>query len=117
MAAAGEKGRERRAHTRYPVKLDVNYRRGESYLYSRAENLSELGIFLVSEELHEVGTRLELRFAAPEGGEAIELTGEVVWVERGTGGRQSGLGIKFVDPDPLVKERIRSLIRTVAFLE
>ena len=108
---------ERRSHHRHPVRLDVNYRRGESYLFSRVENLSELGIFIVSEEPFDKQTRLELRFLPPEGGEAIEITGEVVWVERGTAGRQPGMGVRFINPSPQVRQRIQALIRTVAYLE
>jgi type IV pilus assembly protein PilZ len=112
-----DSGEERRLHPRHPVKIDVNYRRGETYLYSRTENLSELGIFLVSKEPLERKTKLELRFSAPEGGHPIEVTGEVVWVDKGGGGRSPGMGIRFVDPSPEVRERIKSLIRTIAYLE
>jgi type IV pilus assembly protein PilZ len=108
---------ERRSHHRHPVRLDVNYRRGETYLFSRAENLSELGIFIVSDEPFDKTTELDLRFLPPEGGEAIEITGEVVWVERGTAGRQPGMGVRFINPTPQLRQRIQALIRTVAYLE
>ena len=108
---------ERRSHRRHHVRLDVNYRRGENYLFSHSENLSELGIFIVSEEPFEEKTQLELRFLPPEGGEAIEITGEVVWVEQGGQGREPGMGVRFINPNPQARRRIQALIRTVAYLE
>lgn len=108
---------ERRSHHRHRIRLDVNYRRGENYLFSRSENLSELGIFIVTDEPFDEHTHLELRFLPPEGGEAIEIEGEVAWVERGAKGRVPGMGVRFVNPSPQIRQRIQALIRTIAFLE
>ncbi len=108
---------ERRGLPRHRVKIDVNYRCGETYLFAHTENLSELGIFLVLKEPFATGTRIELRFAPPEGGEPIEVTGEVMWVKSGDPSQKPGMGVRFVDPSPQVHERIKSLIRTIAYLE
>ncbi len=116
---AGNKTRsfsERRVFPRHSAKIDVNYRRGENYLFSHTENLSELGIFLVSKEPLDKGTEIELRFLPP-GGDPIEITGVVTWVERGGQGKQPGMGVRFLDPSPKIRERIKSLIRTIAYLE
>lgn len=108
---------DRRTSFRHNVHIDVDYRMGESYLFSRAENLSELGIFLASNEPYTVQTRIELRFRAPEGDEPLKIKGEVVWVETGAGGKTPGMGIRFFDLDIPQKERIKSLIRTIAYLD
>ncbi len=108
---------ERRAFIRHQVKIDVNYRRGETYLFSRSENLSELGIFLVSREPLTKGDLLELRFLSPEGGDPIEIKGEVMWLEKGIRGKQPGMGVRFIDPSPQIRKRIKALIRTIAYLE
>jgi uncharacterized protein (TIGR02266 family) len=108
---------DRRVFPRHPVKLEVNYRHGETYLFSRTENMSEIGIFLVSEEPVETGTALALSFAPPEGGDSIEVDGVVVWVENPGGVRRPGMGVRFVGPSRKVRERIKALIRTVQYLE
>jgi uncharacterized protein (TIGR02266 family) len=109
-------GQERRVFPRHKAKIDVNYKHGDTYLFSETENLSELGIFLVSTKPFEKGTKLELTFRQPEGGEPIEVTGEVMWVEQESSGRKPGMGIRFIEPNEKQRARIKALIRTVAYL-
>ena len=108
---------ERREQARFAAKLKVNYRHGDTYLYSRTSNVSELGIFLLSDEPLPPGSVLELEFNAPESRHPICVTGQVRWVEEGGLQTESGMGIQFIDLTPDLKARLRSLIRTVAFIE
>jgi len=108
---------ERRERTRFPVRIDVNYRHGDTYLYSRSSNVSELGIFLVSENPAQKGARLALEFHIPHVRNPISVTGKVAWVEDGQSGAERGMGIQFVDLTPEQQKQIRSLIRTVAFID
>ncbi len=108
---------ERRTAVRHPVRLDVNFRHGDAYLYSRASNLSEFGIFLVSDDPLPQGATLELQFNMPGGGEPLIVTGEVVWVDEGAADREQGMGIRFIDLPQETKTRVKALIRTVAYLE
>ena len=109
--------KDRRGKTRYDVKLDVNYRHGDVYLYSRSSNASEFGIFLVSATPLPKGSTLELEFKVPHARESITVLGEVRWVEDGEGGQEPGMGIQFVDLDSDKQQRIRSLIRIVACID
>ena len=116
MTDTTTKGPDRRLHTRHPIKVDVNYSHEENYLFAHATNLSELGIFITSKNPPQKGTMLNLNFSSPESGETIEVAGEVVWIETGEGGRTPGMGVQFIDPSPQVRKRIKSLIRTIAYL-
>ncbi len=109
-------GRERRVHTRHKVKVEVNCRHGGTYLFAHSVNVSELGIFIAAKDPLEVGSELDLSFEAPESGETIEISGEVVWVENGVEGRSRGMGIQFKDPAPQIQKRIKDMIRTIAYL-
>jgi uncharacterized protein (TIGR02266 family) len=112
-----EGNRERRVHPRHNAKVDVNYKHGDTYLFSKTENLSEFGIFLVSATPFETGTKLELTFRQPEGaGESIEVNGEVMWIEQEGSGRKPGMGVRFIEPNEKQRARIKALIRTVAYL-
>jgi uncharacterized protein (TIGR02266 family) len=111
-----DKNPDRRMHTRHRVKIDVNFRHEENYLFAHSTNLSELGIFLSSQNPLDKGTRIDLSFASPESGETIEVAGRVAWVETGDRGRTPGMGIQFIDPSPQVRERIKAIIRTIAYL-
>jgi uncharacterized protein (TIGR02266 family) len=108
---------DRRGRARTDVKLDVNYRHGDVYLYSRSSNASEFGIFLLSDEPRPVGSLLELEFKTPHARQPIKVTGKVVWVEENKGGAETGMGVQFVDLDSETQQRIRSLIRIVACID
>ncbi len=110
-------GSERRESTRYDVRLEVNYRHGDNYLFSRTSDASDLGIFLVSENPLPVGSSLELEFNAPHSREPIRVLGTVTWVEHGASGKEPGMGIKFLELTPQVQTRIKSLIRIFAILD
>lgn len=107
---------ERREDLRYRIQLDVNYRHGENYLFSRSENLSLMGVFLCADDPLPVGTRLNLRFSPLGGGDVIDLDGEVVWVENPGTTKVAGMGIRFVDPSPTARDRVKMLIRTMTYL-
>ncbi len=110
---------ERRSHPRYSVSsLQVDYDAGEEhFLFAYVENISEMGIFLRSDEPLPVGTELTLRFR--EGGEPLELKGRVMWVNpaRGDGSDLNpGMGIRFESLDSEARERVVRLVKTIAYL-
>lgn len=110
-------GRDRRSFERFPVNLSVDYSNGENFLFSYIENISEMGIFIRSDEPLEVGTRLDLRFGTEE---PLALAGMVVWVNpvRPTGDNPNpGMGIRFDGLTPDQRERIVELVRTIAYLQ
>jgi len=107
---------DRRRDTRHEARLEVNYRRGDTYLFSRSSNISELGIFLMTNEPLLSGAIIELRFNTPRGQEQIEVTGEVMWVDPGEDS-EAGMGIRFINTSDEVRRRIKTLIRTVAYLD
>ena len=110
-------GDDRRERIRYAVRVDVNYRHGDTYLFARTSNVSELGIFLVSDNPKPEGTILALEFRLPNSRRSMEVKGRVAWVDRGQGGNEPGMGIQFVDLVPEVQQQIKSLIRTMAFID
>lgn len=111
-------GIERRRHERYDTSISVDYSSGETFLFSYIQNISEMGIFIRCDAPLPIGTVLELRFA-PDGQEPIELAGEVTWVNpyRPFGENLNpGMGVRFDDLSPEMRERVVALVRTVAYL-
>jgi type IV pilus assembly protein PilZ len=111
-------GRERRKYERFETSISVDYSSGDTFLFSYIQNISEMGIFIRSDDPFPVGTVLSLSFA-PEGQEPIELSGEVTWVNpyRPFGDNPNpGMGLRFRDLTPELRERIVELVRTVAYL-
>src|SRR5690242_3981643 len=113
-----EDPKDRRRHERYPTSIQVDYSSGDTFLFSYIQNISEMGIFIRSDTPLPIGTHLELRFT-PDGQEPIELVGEVTWVNpyRPFGDNLNpGMGVRFNELTPEMRERIVSLVRTVAYL-
>ena len=111
-------GIERRRHERFDTAISVDYSSGETFLFSYIQNISEMGIFIRSDDPLPIGTVLELRFT-PDGQEPIELAGEVTWVNpyRPFGENLNpGMGVRFDRLSADMRERIVSLVRTVAYL-
>lgn len=109
---------ERRGTDRVPVRFEVNCRYDQTYLFSRAGNLSEFGIFLVTSSPAKVGTEVDLKFNAGNSSDSnFEVRARVVWIDHDGDGAETGMGLQFVEVAPETGKRIRALIRTVAYLD
>lgn len=110
---------DRRLHERYATEIQVDYRSGENFLFSYIQNISEMGIFIRSNEPLPVGSDLDLRFH-PDGEEPLEIRGQVVWVNpvRPIGENiNPGMGVRFENLTPELRERVVELVRTIAYLQ
>jgi type IV pilus assembly protein PilZ len=113
-------GIDRRQHQRVDVDWSVDYRASETFLFAYISDISAMGIFVRTPSPEPPGTRLNLRFSPP-GNPLLELEGEVIWInpprDAEEPGRQSGMGIKFVDLNPGQRDQILRLVRTFAYLD
>ena len=112
-------GRERRSYERFDAELSVDWASGENFLFSYITNISEMGIFIRSDDPPAVGTTLRMRFA-PQGAEALALEGVVAWINplRVDGENLNpGMGVRFTELTPEQRERLVEIIRTVAYLQ
>ena len=113
-----DSGADRRSHERFDTSIKVDYASGETFLFSYITNISEMGIFIRSDTPAPRGTALTLRFAAP-GGNALDIVGEVTWVNpvRPNGENLNpGMGVRFTELTVEARERVVELVRTVAYL-
>lgn len=109
---------ERRSYTRVPLTIAVDYASGDTFLFSSIRNISEMGIFIRSDNPLPIGTQLKLRFALPSSA-AMHLAGEVVWINplRDDGeDLNPGMGVRFLELTPEGRERLVELVHTVAYL-
>lgn len=115
----GSGGVERRTYERFDAELSVDWASGESFLFSYITNISEMGIFIRSEDPPPVGTALRLRFSI-DGEEPLALDGTVVWINplRPSGDNPNpGMGVRFTELSSDQRERVVDLVRTVAYLQ
>ncbi len=109
---------ERRHFDRYEVEWAVDCVASDTFLYASITNISEMGIFVRTVDPLRVGTLLRLCFAPP-GGETFTLNGCVAWVNhvRENGDNPNpGMGVRFVELKLEDRERIVSIIRTIAYV-
>jgi type IV pilus assembly protein PilZ len=91
----------------------------DTFLYASITNISELGIFVRTEEPLQVGTRLTLRFTPPNLHAPFVLVGQVQWVNPVrvlAENPNPGMGIRFVDLTPEDREQLVETIRTIAYV-
>ncbi len=111
---------ERRRAPRVLVDLEVDYASEENYLFAYITDISETGIFVRTTTPEPPGTNLNLRFKPDDEGPSIEIEGKVIWVNPYRPGTPDnlhpGMGIRFVDLDDELRDRLLELVRRFAYL-
>jgi len=114
-----DKTDERRRSPRVLVDLEVDCASEDNYLFAYITDISATGIFVRTTTPEQPGTHLNLRLSSDDA-EALELEGEVIWVNpyRPTtpDNLHPGMGIRFVNLDNELRDRLFELIRRFAYL-
>lgn len=116
-------GADRRAHARHDTWLTVDVQRGDTFLFAYVTNVSEMGIFVRSEDPLPVGTDIKVRIASVTrwiGAPPLELDGIVAWInpyKPYADNPNPGMGVRFVSLTGAQRERLVQLVRTVAYLK
>lgn len=110
---------ERRSAERIDVTWSVDCETEDTFLYANITDISELGVFVRTQDPLEIGTRLTLRFAPPGSTEEFVTKGQVQWVNpvRMLGHNPNpGMGVRFVELTGEARERLVELVRTIAYV-
>ena len=100
----------RRKALRVPSNLRIECSAGESHESDCAREISEGGVFLVTERPIAVGTPLRLRLTGDRG-QTVEVEGAVVWSRSpGQGAPPPGIGVEFLDLDESQREAVVYLV-------
>lgn len=109
----------RRLSARIDVTWSVDCETEDTFLYASITNISEMGIFVRTNEPLAVGTRLTLRFAPLHRSDPFVLDGIVQWVNALRPLQDNpnpGMGVRFAKLTPEDRERIVEVVRTIAYL-
>jgi type IV pilus assembly protein PilZ len=113
-------GSDRRAATRVLVDLQVDYASEDNYLFAYITDISETGIFVRTTTPEQPGTHLNLRFQPDDAGPQIQIEGTVIWVNPfrpdSMDNLHPGMGIRFVELDDELRDRLLELVRRFAYL-
>jgi type IV pilus assembly protein PilZ len=105
--AATPSGTERRASARMPVEMWVEDLTDGGVVYRRAGNLSRGGLYLDQTIPLPIGSKVKLRFSLPDESSPIAVTAQIVSINSR---ERLGMGVKFLDLDRGVQDRIGSYI-------
>jgi uncharacterized protein (TIGR02266 family) len=110
---------ERRRAPRVLVDLEVDCASEDNYLFAYITDISATGIFVRTTTPEQPGTHLNLRLSA-EDADRLEAEGEVIWVNPYRPGTPDnlhpGMGIRFVNLDNELRDRLFELVRRFAYL-
>jgi type IV pilus assembly protein PilZ len=111
---------DRRAAPRVLVDFEVDYASEDNYLFAYITDISETGIFVRTTTPEPPGTNLNLRFRLDDKSPQIEVEGKVIWVNPYRPGSADnlhpGMGIRFIELDDELKDRLLELVRRFAYL-
>lgn len=98
---------------------DVDCDTEDTFLFASLTNISEMGIFVRTNDPLPVGTTMTLRFAPRPPDTPFTMEGRVEWLNRLSvfgDNLNPGMGIMFIDLQREERERLVSAIRTIAYL-
>lgn len=108
----------RRTRERFAVTWNVDCETEDTFLYATITNISEMGIFVWTEDPHPVGTTVRLKFSPADVAIGpFDLEGSVQWINPVRPGCPNpGMGIRFEALAPEDRERLVEVIHTIAYL-
>ena len=111
VETAKENWADRRSSPRVVLKTAVTFSSESNFYTGFLDNISEGGLFIATYHPAELGTKMQVEFSLPDGGEPITVKAEVRWVRaQGADGEGStpGLGLRFTDLDDKDRNRIET---------
>jgi uncharacterized protein (TIGR02266 family) len=104
-------GSEKRRTLRVPVAFRVKVDTARGRFNGVGRDLSEGGMGVYLPKLPPLGSQVEMEFVLSEGADAIRVSGEVSYHQRGSGGATSDwMGVRFVRMDTASHEAIRRFV-------
>ncbi|HOX47139.1 MAG TPA: TIGR02266 family protein [Myxococcota bacterium] len=92
-----ESGEDKRIFPRAPMLLKVEYSNAAQFLADYTENISEGGVFIITEDFYQKGAQLDFSVSFPGLLDPIQVRGEVMWRrEARSPGEPAGIGVRFL---------------------
>jgi len=101
-----------RRDKRCPVKLMVTYPNAKEFQSDYTKNISRGGLFVMTTSPPAMGTKVAINLHLPALAEPINIIGEVVHTQTsGEDGEAPGVGLKFIDMEPISRGTLASYLR------
>jgi len=99
----------RRSTNRVELKAQVTVSSETNFFTGLSENISEGGVFISSLAPPDLGTVIDTEISTGEGGQAIKVSAEVMWI-RTEQGQPVGCGCRFLNVDEVTAARLKDFI-------
>ncbi len=112
-AVHDQSGAHRRAFPRCCVQVEVGLHSESNFYGGLSENLSVGGVFVATHAaLPPVGTSVEVELHLPSSAQPLRVAGTVAWLRDSSPGGEGGpgMGIRFDDLAPPVRQAVRSFL-------
>jgi uncharacterized protein (TIGR02266 family) len=103
---------QKRAFERFPIQtlVDLEFT-DQTYRHEFSRNMSNTGIYLDTDKLLPIGTKMTLRFVVPNLDWVFEIKSKVIWnvqvtMDQRLDGKKDGMGILFESMDSQDQEKI-----------
>jgi uncharacterized protein (TIGR02266 family) len=93
-----------RESRRFPIMVEVRYKSDSVFVTDVTDDLSEDGAFIVTDQLLEVGTQMELKWRLPGQLLPFKVKAKVVWQRPR---ERQGIGVRFVYEKKTQREKLR----------
>jgi type IV pilus assembly protein PilZ len=106
-------GDNRRAHSRKPIELKVEYKRLNTFFADYTRNISKGGTFIKTRNPLDVGTAFVFHLHVPTMQQPLELSGRVKWIiadGEEKAGEEPGMGIEFVYEDDSARNKVAQMV-------
>lgn len=104
-----------RATPRAAARFRVDYACEGNYLISYSRNISADGMFVCTKTPAPVGALLQLVFSIGDLHE-VAVTAQVVWSGPLRGAGECGMGLRFIDAPPTLRDAVLEIVHRVAVL-
>jgi len=104
---------ERRFNKRVPGKFKISYIHDGDYLFSYTKDISADGMFIYVKNPPPVGESIDLTFSIGELNN-VSVAAEVSWINAFVSSKDTGMGVRFINTPPALKEAILDIIHRIA---
>jgi uncharacterized protein (TIGR02266 family) len=106
----------RRRHERFTVEAAITLESEHNFYAGLVENLSASGVFIATHTLRPIGEHVEFSIQIGDSEEPITGVGEVRWIREysETSDTPPGLGLKFLELDPVSLARLEEFLKARA---
>ena len=102
------RGSERRLNPRLSITVEIDFRSEHNFYSGRTLDISVGGLFIETNVALPIGTRLTVDLKLMK--KQLHADAEVIWVLVGDREEPAGVGVRFVDLAPAVKQSIEAFM-------